>query len=141
MLKLTAEHTGFEPPPDWQFRPQYPITGHPSPWYFRSYLHGDAERLAGHDIPIFLDGHLPYAFRETRCLIHIPDKVIHGIMVQWIMDKRYLVPINENSWEIHERPQPGSIVQFHSRALIVANGDGRSLEYARLCAKERRSFI
>ena len=84
------------------------------------YIHGQAERLAGFDIPRFISGTLPDEEGEIPCVLVLPSGEHECRLVQW-------------------RDKEGRMWRY--RALICLVDDRAGLEYARKCAQRKATSL
>ena len=96
----------------------------PKPVYLSAYIHGEAERLVGYDIPVFIDGELGDEM-EQDCVMKYGDEEAECVLIQW--------PTREGG--------PIMDGRIRHRGLFCLKTDDIAIKYARECAEKRVSCL
>lgn len=138
MLRFTTTEPGFmgfsgsepfvEPQEDWEVKMEE--SDPPCNWQW--YIHGEAEDLAGYDIPKVLDGFVSSKSGEYAAELLLQGNAVHRcVLVQWCAGEEKVRYLDER----------GTCDRRLMKGLICLETDTKSLEYARKKAKEGAQFL
>ncbi len=92
-----------------------------------AYIHGEAEKIAGYDIPVFIDGEFIADLPEQDCVMKLKGKEFDCVLIQWDTGRNV---------EMQDGTSRG-----RSRGLFCLKTDHVSIKYARECTKKKSTDL